>query len=324
MCIRDRVGIEVVGAVDIVNVGKDLGEVINIDRKLGVAISDNLDAVLAQTKPDVMLDATLAYTKQLYPIFMKALEARVNVISIGAQAFNPWVNEPGLAKKLDETAKRNGVALVGTGIGTGFYYEVLPLFLTGICGSVRKITVERISDAAKGGATYRKRVGYELSKEEAERKLATGEVELNLAFPDEVCFIADCLGWKLSDIREEKEFLVSKTVRDHLPDYKIEPGQVCGFRHDCYGIKDGGTVIEIKTIAAIDPAVDGLELRFTVSIEGDPSFTVVAPELSVGKNIPMFVSAHAVNWIPHIVRAKPGLLTNARDLPVITCLPSAG
>ena len=80
---------EVGGAVDVQDVGKDLGEVIGLGKQLGIAISDSLDTVLAQTKPDIMLDATLPYIKQLYPIFMKALEAKARIISIAPQALNP-------------------------------------------------------------------------------------------------------------------------------------------------------------------------------------------------------------------------------------------
>ena len=316
-----KAGIAVVGAVDIVNIGRDLGEVVGLGRKIGVNISDNLDAVLAQTKPDVMLDASLPYTKQLYPIFAKALEARVNIISIAPQAFNPWANEPELAKKLDETAKRKGVTLVGTGTGTGFYSDVLPLFFTGICGTLKKIKYDRVTDVAKGGLPFRKRSGIGLSKDEAERRLATGEVKIGLAYSDDVYFIADSLGWRLSSVREEKEFLISKTVRDDIPDHRIQSGQVYGFRYSCYGIKDQEPVIEIKNIIGVEPALDGFEVHFTLTFEGEPSFTIDASELCLSKNIKITVAARAVNWIPHIIRAKPGLLTNAWDLPLVTCLP---
>lgn len=315
--------IDLVGAIDLVNVGSDLGDVIGLNRRLGIVISDNLGAVLTETKPDVMLDATLTHTRGLYPIFMKAIEAGVNIISIGAQAFNPWVNEPELAKKLDEAAKKKRVSIIGTGMGTGFRFDVLPLYFTGICGSVSKITCNRVSDAAKTGHTFRQRAGFGLSKDEAEKKLASGEVEMNLAYPDQVKFISDCLGWGVLNLKEVKEFFISTTIRDHLPDYVIQPGQVCGYRHDCYGMKeDGKVLLELKTITIIDPSLEGLEPRFTVSIQGDPGVTVDVPALSLGKNVPRYVAAHAVNWIPHIIKARPGLLTNLRDYPVVSCLPS--
>ena len=49
---------EIVGAVDLANAGKDLGEVAGIDRKLGVIISDDADAVLSKTRPDAVFHTT--------------------------------------------------------------------------------------------------------------------------------------------------------------------------------------------------------------------------------------------------------------------------
>ncbi|MFW6105045.1 MAG: hypothetical protein ACOC7P_00520 [Chloroflexota bacterium] len=319
--ILNKTGLNIVGAVDIVNVGKDLGEVVGHGGETGVSISDNLDATLAQCKPDVMLDATFSYLKQLYPIFKKVLEAGVNIISIAPQAFNPWVSEPELSKKLDETAKRNAVSLVGAGMSPGFHSDVLPVFFSGICGNINKIICERVSDVTKSGPTFRRRCGFGLFKDEAESKLAVGEVQLMLAYPDDVHFIADGLGWTLSDVHEEKEFLISEHVRDHLPDYKIEPGQVYGFRHDCYGVKDGKDVIGIRSVIATDPALDGFEVHYKLSVEGEPSFTINSPDLISGNNIPIAVAANAVNWIPYVMKAKPGLLTSAKDFSLVTYLP---
>ncbi len=314
-----KAAIKIVGAVDIVNVGKDLGEVIGLDKKIGISISDNLAAVLAQTKPDVMLDATFPYIEQLYPIFMKALEAKVNIISIGAGVFNPWISAPDLAKKLDETARKNRVSVVGTGMGPGFDQDTLPLFLSGVCSTVRKIVSDGVSDASQAGPTYRRRWGCGLPKDEAERKLATGELKFLFGYAGQVRFLADCLGWEITDLREEKEFIISKTVRDFL-NFRIEPGQVCGFKHNCYAMKDREIVIEIRSTVDAGAALDGLEPRYTLSIEGDPSFTISIPEIPPELGF-MGTAAHAVNWIPHIIKAKPGLLTNGRDYPMVTCLP---
>jgi hypothetical protein len=314
-----KAGIRIVGAVDIVNVGKDLGEVIGLDTKLGVSVSDNLDTVLAETKPDVMLDATFPYIEQLYPVFMRAIKAKVNIISIGAGAFNSWASAPELAKNLDEAARTNGVSVLGTGMGPGFEQDTLPLFLTGVCSTVKKITFNAVNDASQAGPAFRKRWGCGLTKEEAERKLASGDVKFLFGYAGQVRFVADCLGWKIAGLREEKEFIISKTARD-FANFRIEPGQVCGFRHNCYAMEDGEIVIEMKSTVDAGASFDGLEPGYILAIEGEPSFTVNIPGI-----VPEFgfkgTAARAVNWIPYIIKARPGLLTNGRDYPMVTCLP---
>ena len=60
-----RADIELVGAVDIDEglIGRDLGEVTGIKKKLGVSVSADADAVLSQTKPDVVFLTTSSSLK---------------------------------------------------------------------------------------------------------------------------------------------------------------------------------------------------------------------------------------------------------------------
>jgi len=317
--------VEIVGAVDMLYAGKDLGEVVGLSEKLGIIVSDDLDSVLSQTKPDVMLDATSSFTKVVYPSAMKALEAGVNVISIGEELFNPWVNEPELARNLDDMAKKHGVSITGTGMSPGFVLDVLPLTFTGVCGEVKKIKVDRCLDSAEWAKSphIRKIDGYGLPKDVAEKQLATGEITLHIAAPEQINVIADCLGWQLTEIQVKKGLLASSITRDYSPDYKIEPGQVFGYTYDGYGIIDGKVVIELKSTFGINPTLetDGFEPRYSLWIEGTPSLTVTIPELSLPKNSIFVTTSNAVNWIPHIIKAKPGLLTSARDFPLVTCIP---
>ena len=56
--VLEKESLELVGVYDISpqKVDKDVGEVLGIEDRLNIAISDDLDAVLAKTKPHVMLE----------------------------------------------------------------------------------------------------------------------------------------------------------------------------------------------------------------------------------------------------------------------------
>ena len=58
---------KIVGAVDLANVGKDLGEVAGIGRKLGIRISDDLSGVIRKEKPQVAIHTTSSSLKKVYP-----------------------------------------------------------------------------------------------------------------------------------------------------------------------------------------------------------------------------------------------------------------
>ena len=79
----NRPDIEVVGAIDIDAglVGRDLGEVAGIDDRLGVLISPEADAILSQTKPDVVFLTTSSSLRVVYAQVGKCIDAGANVIS---------------------------------------------------------------------------------------------------------------------------------------------------------------------------------------------------------------------------------------------------
>ena len=312
--------LECVGAITLkTGVGKDLGDVLGISKKLGVIVSNDLDAVLSQTKPAVMLDATHLHVAEIYPHVIKALKAGVNVVSICEELANPWIKEPDLACSLDETAKENNVTIVATGINPGFNLDILPLTLTGVCATVNKIRVERVADLAASVAspTVVQAFGWGLSPEEVNKKLAEGKISMHVGLPETINVLADALGWTLTDVQEEKEALVSKVARNY-PNLQIKPGQVFGCKYNGYGIRNGETIIEFKAIVCLNPTLDtdGIEPSYTLWIEGEPNITINMDGLSTNEGIRIGTAAHAVNWIPYVIKAKPGLLMT-KDYPLV-------
>ncbi|MFQ6065312.1 MAG: Gfo/Idh/MocA family oxidoreductase, partial [Candidatus Bathyarchaeia archaeon] len=137
----EKKGVEIVGAIDTAEekVGRDLGEVLGIEKKLGIVVLDDADAVLSKAKADVMIHSTTSFLKQVYSQVAKALEYGVNVVSTCEELSYPYVVDADLAGKLDELAKRYGVTVLGTGVNPGFVMDTLPITLTGACQTVKAI-----------------------------------------------------------------------------------------------------------------------------------------------------------------------------------------
>ncbi|MCW4021414.1 MAG: saccharopine dehydrogenase NADP-binding domain-containing protein, partial [Candidatus Bathyarchaeota archaeon] len=213
-------GIEIVGAIDVAREknGKDLGDVLALDRQLGVVVSDEPEAVLSKVKADVVVHATTSFLKQTYPQIAKAVEHGVNVVSTCEELSYPYPEEPEIAKKLDELAKKHEVTVLGTGINPGFIMDTLIIALTGVCQKVETIKVTRVINAAKRRASFQKKIGVGLTvdefKEKMERKVITGHVGLEQS----IYMIASALGWKLDKIEAETNAIEGK------------PGQVVGLK----------------------------------------------------------------------------------------------
>jgi 4-hydroxy-tetrahydrodipicolinate reductase len=314
--------LQVVGAITKRrNVGKDLGEVAGIGKKLGITVSNDIDAVLSQTKADVMVDATGAHTRAVFSHLLKAVEAGLNVVTICEEMTNPWLKEPELARRLDKAAKSHGVTVVATGTNPGFYLDVLPLMIASACAEVKKLRVQRVVDMSGivDSLTVLSAFGIGLAPEEVERKLAAGEITLHVGLPETMHLLADALGWKLTEVREERKPVVSRIARDFPPFVKIEPGQSYGCKYNGYGFIDGEMVMSFEGTLCLSPTLktDGMEPCFTLWVEGDPEIKVSLEGVTIGHNIMVVTAARAVNWIPSVVKAKPGLLTSLEDFPLV-------
>ena len=119
--ILETEGAEVSAALDLMNLGKDIGEVIGVD-KLGVPVSDpkNLSDVLKETKTDVLIDFTIApATAVNAPI---AAEAGVDLI-IGTTGLSAEEKT-----NITESVIKNKVSAVissNYSIGVGVFFKLV-------------------------------------------------------------------------------------------------------------------------------------------------------------------------------------------------------
>lgn len=148
--------IDIVGAIDLVNVGQDLGEVANINRKLGVFISDDPDAVLSQTKPDIVLHATGSSLPVIYPQLERVIKAGINIVSTCEELTYPYNKQPELATAIDKLAREHQVTVLGTGVNPGFLMDTWPLFMTAVCQEAKQIRAIRIQDASPRRIPFQK------------------------------------------------------------------------------------------------------------------------------------------------------------------------
>jgi len=309
----ERKGIELVGVVDIREElqGKDVGELLGLGRKIGVTVSNDPAEILKSKKPDITMLATGSFVDETLDQVKLILENGSNCISTAEEMAYPWKSHPQQSKELDELARKNQVSLLGTGVNPGFVLDLLIIALTGVCGHVEKIKAARINDLSPFGPTVMKTQGVGTTVEEFEAGLKNGTIVGHIGFQQSIAMIADALGWELDEIVEKREAIVSKTHRE-TPHVVVEPGMVAGCRHLGYGIMNGKVVIELEHPQQIHPEIENIKTGDYITIEGDnPVHVANQPEIAGGKG----TINVCVNMIPHVLNARPGLLTML-DLPV--------
>ncbi|NNG01220.1 MAG: hypothetical protein HKM93_17645 [Desulfobacteraceae bacterium] len=316
--------VECVGAVDKYNgVGRDVGDVLGLGTETGIRVTDDIDEAVGGSKPDVWIEATQSKIVDIYPRVKKALSSGINVITLAEEFANPWYFEPELTKEIDAIAKKNNVTMVGTGFNPGLWLDVWPFFLSGCVYHIDKIKIQYMSDLSPYGRSpdVVKNYGFGLKPAEIEGSLKNGSDKSSKGTIGIIHNLAGCLGFELSDVRVRVRPLISTVRQDFSPVVVIEPGEIHGSMVDAYGICNGKEIIEIHKGACCKPSLEvpgfGEEphTEAVIEIVGEPN---LKSSLSLkSENGWSTTAPRLLNWIPFIMKAKPGLLTDLRDFPLM-------
>lgn len=298
---------EIVGAVDISKdmVGKDLGNILELERELGIVVTDNGRQLLSGVKADVVIHTTGSRIKNIFSQLIEIVDTGINVVSSAEELLFPLSENAQLAKELDLKAIENGVTVLGTGVNPGFVMDSLPLFMTAVCQDVKKIHVERVVDASTRRHPLQKKIGAGMTPVVFRAKIdekSLGHVGLLESF----YFIADRLSLSIEEVKETVDPVMAESpVKTDYFDLKT--GDIVGIKHIVEGIKDGEKIITLDLrmyIGADDP-------HDSVSIVGTPNLNL---RIEGGVAGDQATAAILVNSIPAVIEAVPGL-SNVQALP---------
>ncbi|MFI5078562.1 MAG: dihydrodipicolinate reductase [Vicinamibacteria bacterium] len=306
--VAGRKGLTAVGAVDLDpgKVGRDLGDVAELGRKLRLKVQDDVDAVIRATKPDVAILCTSSSIAKLVPQVAAIVKRRVPIVSTTEELAYPTKARRRFARQIDELAKKGKVAVLGTGVNPGFVMDALPIMLTGVCESVQKVHVDRIQDARIRRLPFQQKIGSGLTPEAFQARVEAGTVR-HVGLAESITMIADALGWTLDRVTDEiAPKIAEKPVSSQFLD--VQAGQVCGLIQDGVGYRDGEPVITLHMEAYLGAP----ESYDAVQIEGTPPLRM---KLAGGVHGDIATASIAVNSIPRVLAATPGLHT-MRSLPL--------
>lgn len=307
----EKGGYELVSVIDThpQKVGKDVGELLG-RAPLGVKVTkDHLKAF--GSHPDVALIATSSFVEEVSPQIEFALENDANVITIAEEMSYPWIDSKEIAERLDALALNRGKTVLGTGINPGFVLDTLVVSLSGVCKEVRHIHAKRVNDLAPFGPTVMRTQGVGTTPEKFEEGIRSGNIVGHIGFRQSIMLIAKALGWTIEDIVEERQPIITN-VRRKTNYVDVTPGNVAGCRHTARAYSCGREVIFLEHPQQVCPEAEGVRTGDYVVIDGDPPVNLrIEPEIPGGTG----TMAMAVNMIPLVVNAPPGLLTMI-DLPV--------
>lgn len=297
-----RKGFLVVGAVDTdpAKIGRNLGEVCGIARKLRIKIAGDLARTIKATGPDVAVLCTSSSLKKAVPEFETVLKHKVPIVSTTEELAYPVKGNASVARRIDALATRARVAVLGTGVNPGFVMDALPIALTGVCESVTGIEVDRVQDARIRRLPFQTKIGAGLTREEFMEKVKDGSVR-HVGLAESITMIAEAMGWKLDKVTDEiQPHIAGEPVSSDF--LSVEAGLVAGIIQDGVGYRKGQPVIRLHMEAYLGAP----ESYDAVRVFGNPPLSM---KLSGGVHGDVATASIVVNSIPKVIQAVPGLRT---------------
>lgn len=314
-------------------VGRDAGDLAELGRTVGVAATDDVEAVLGDA-PDALVYAASGDIRPDDAVadVIRALRAGAVVVTPSIYPLYDPTNAPAeIVDPVRAAALEGASALFVSGIDPGWGNDVLPVLATALAGTIDEIRCQEIFDYT----TYDQpdSVRYLIGMGEPmdyEPPMVAPTVP-TMVWGGQVRMIARALGVELDEIREtllRRE--LDETVTNRMGEFV--KGTQGALRFEVQGIVDGEPLIVVEHITRIHPSCatdwpmppDGGDGAHKVIIEGRPRIEFNVEATDEGGNRAAGGNATAVgrlvNAIPWLRAAEPGLY-DALDVPLS---PGAG
>jgi 4-hydroxy-tetrahydrodipicolinate reductase len=329
--IAARPELELVGVwvSDPAKVGRDAGELAGLGRSLGVAATNDADALLA-LKPDCIVHTAMADNRleEAMADLQRFLAAGINVVSSGpvflqypAGSIPPEMTEPIVSAAVD-----GGVSLWVNGVDPGFANDWLPLVMTSVSERIDEVRCFEILDYS----TYDNPtvlfdvMGFGKPMDETPMLLMPGI--LSLAWGSVVHQLAAGLGIELDEV-VETVLRLPAPEKFEIASGPIEEGTAAALRFEVLGMLGGRPVCVLEHVTRLRPDLGpdwpqpSGQGCYRVVVSGEPNYTLDLQLLGTdGDHNTAGLKATAmrlVNAVEAVVAAPAGLLT-ALDLPLIT------
>jgi len=293
--------IKLVAAVDVdpKKVGKDVGEVIGLDREVGVKVTAEVEG-----KPEVVCHSTGSRLREVSDQLKELLERGCHVVSTCEELSFPI--DRVVREELQQVARRHNATLLGTGVNPGFVMDKLPLTLTSVCQDIKSVDIIRIQNASTRREPLQRKVGAGMTVEEFRAAVGAGKIK-HMGLRESLLMVGNGLGVEFEQVSDEKiDPIVAE--REVVTQYlKVAPGQVAGVHQTIDGRGRIDVRLELRMyVGAEDVAADRVVIRGVPDVE---------MTIKGGVHGDRATAAMVVNAIPRVVSARPGVLT-MDDIPI--------
>lgn len=293
--------------------GRDVGELAGMD-PLGVRATNDLEQILALDADCVLYNPPT----ERYDEIVRLLASGKDVISIMA-GWNP--KKRGAWPAIVEACAKGESSLYGTGLSPGLSYE-LALLASSICSEVTSIHIKTCEPQDSLSATFLSLFGFGKTEEE----LRTGAVSAYGLFARSLQDVTDLIAEELGLPHDGRGFThrFEPATKDYDDKIVVRKGTMGGLLVTAFTSLAGRPVVSIelrfllgKEYVSAEFLADGPRHGWLeIDVRGTPGSRITHEIPSSNDLLGTYATGtRAVNAIPFVVAARPGLLTPL-DLPL--------
>jgi hypothetical protein len=297
--------------------GRDAGDLCGLDAT-GVAATNDIEDVVALGADCVLYMPRALDADEV----CRLLASGANVVTTRGEFHHPASMDPALHQRVEDACAAGGTSIHSTGSSPGFISEAVPLVLTSIQRRLDQLTIDEFADLSRRPSPdlLFNIMGFGRAPAAFdEGRLSHGRT----SFGPSLRLVADTLGLPLDDIEASGEVaLAARTVE--IAAGTLEAGTVAAQRLTVAGMRDGRPLLRFRAhwycTTELDPAWDLAATGWRVTVDGDAPLDVdlrlSVPIERMGDVSPGYTAHRAVNAVPVVCAAAPGIRTTA-DLPQV-------
>jgi 2,4-diaminopentanoate dehydrogenase len=302
-------------------VGRDAGELCGT-ASTGVTATDSIDDIV-ELGPDCVLYMPNALNLDEV---CRLLAAGINVVTTCGAFHHPASMDPDIRAQVQAACEVGRTAVHSTGSSPGFISEAVPLVLTSIQRQLNALRIDEYADLSQrnspemlfGLMGFGRPIGpFEQFRADY----------LRSSFGPSLHVVADAIGLSLDSVEASGE-LAAASEDTTIAAGTLKAGSVAAQRITVTGIRRGRPLIRFRATwyctTELVPAWELLDTGWHVSVDGDAPLEVTLrmpiPLERMADISPAYTANRAVNAVPYVCAAAPGIHSTV-DLPqVVTTL----
>jgi hypothetical protein len=297
--------------------GRDAGDLCGLPLS-GVVATNDIESVV-----ELGADCVLYMPRALdVDEVCQLLAAGSNIVTTRGEFHRPASMDTAIRARVEAACAAGGTSIHSTGSSPGFITEAIPIVLTSIERRLDGLVIDEFADLSQRdspGLLFEVMGFGRAPADFGEARLTHGRT----SFGPSLELLADALGLSLDSVKARGEVAVAPRQLT-IAAGTLEAGTVAAQRMVVAGIRNGRPLLQFRATwyctDQLEPSWDVRATGWRVTVQGDAPLDVElrfpVPLEELASVTPGYTAHRAVNAVPYVCAAAPGIRTSI-DLPQV-------